>query len=684
LVACTVAAAQPPAEVEQDSLLTPRDSLLSFQDSLPLLQDSLLSVDTAALMPGDTALLANQPVKKKERRLELPKAVDDDEMQTDTTRKSRILRYRVNHTTNEVQRVGLDTSLFYFRTDYPFFRDDVGAMFLGTLGSPVMPYSYTKRAGKSDFLFMQPYEAYFFSPDNISFYNTTTPYTLLYYDWAGSKSQMEDQLRVLHAQNITHNLTYGIMYNGMGTKGIYPRQRVDNRSVSFNASYLGKFYKASLGYIFNEVEAQENGGITDDKMITDTTVDVQLHLVNLQTGKNHLRNHTYFLTHSVDIPMIYIGNDSVINNILIGRIGHSLEYSTFSKIYTDNDEAFYSNRYLGRATRDSLGMSILNNRLFVQFRPLRAYIFESLSAGLGYKSLQTFMFYPAMYFAGTSSEDLNTVYAYASMSAWYKKYFRWNASAQTNMAGYQSGDFELKGDMTLSIYPVKDGLHLKLGALLAGRTQDVFIGSYFTNHYSWSNSFDQSQELRLEAALLIPTLRCEVGASQSILNNFVYFGSNAIPQQYAEALSISALTLNQKLDFRGINIHHRILMQVSSNKDVVSVPLLAVSATYYYERDLVKNVLRMQLGVDWQYNTRFNGYEYNPSVGMFHTSSVQLGGYLWADAFVAFRWKRATPFIKWEHAIQGLIEGNTSYFSAVHYPRNERVFKFGVSWKFFD
>jgi hypothetical protein len=692
------AAAQPPqaaatAEVSPDSLpasgdslLIPRDSLTSLQDTLPLLRDSVSVADSAALALADTALAANQPLKKRERRLELPKMVDDADVRIDSSRKSRILRYAVSHTTNEVQRIGLDTSLFYFRTDYPFFRDDVGTIFLGTLGSPVMPYSYAKRAGRSEFLFMQPYEAYFFSPDNISFYNTTTPYTVLYYDWAGSKSQMEDQLRVLHAQSITHDLSFGIAYNGMGTKGIYPRQRVENRSFSLSASYLGRYYKANLGYIFNEVEAQENGGITDDRMITDTVIESQFHLVNLQTGKNHLRNATFFLTHSVDIPMVHIGNDSVVNNILIGRIGHSLEYSTFSKIYSDNseEEEFYPNRYFGNVTRDSLGLKNFENRLFAQLRPLRAYIFESLSVGVGYKNMQTFMFYPAMYFSGTSSENMSTVYAYASMSAWYKKYFRWNAHAQTNLAGYQRGAFELKGDMTLSVYPIRDGLHLNLSALLAGREQDVFVGTYFTNHYSWSNSFDQSNELRVEAKLLIPALHGEVGVSQSIQNNLIYFGSDAIPRQYAGALSISALTLNHYLDFKGINLHHRMLMQLSSDESAVSVPLFAVSAAYYYECDLVKNVLRMQLGVDWQYCTLFNGYEYNPSIGMFHTSSVQQGGYLWVDPFVAFRWKRATPFIKWEHALQGMIEGNTAYFAAVHYPRNERVFKFGLSWKFFD
>ena len=666
-----------------DSVPISRDSVPLSPDSMALSRDSVVLADTAALFPADTSLSAGQPAKKRERRLELTK-MTDEEVQVDTTRKSRILRYVVNHATNEVQRLELDTSVSYYRTDYPFFHGSAGAIFLGTLGSPTMPYSFARREGKSEFLFMQPYEAYFLTPGNISFYNTTTPYTLLYYDWAGSKSEMEDQLRVLHAQSITHDLSFELMYNGMGTKGTYPRQRIDNRSFSVGASYMGAIYKANLGYIFNEAEAQESGGITDDRMITDTIIDPKFHLVNLQTAKKHLRTHTFFLTHSLDIPMVYIGNDSVISNILIGRIGHSLEHSTFSKIYSDNSEEYYDNRFLGNVTRDSLGMRSFENRLFVQLRPLRAYIFESLSAGLGYKSMQTFMFYPSMYLKGTSGEDFSTLYAYASMSAWYKKYFRWNAYAQTNIAGYQRSAFELKGDMTLSIYPIKEGLHLQLGALLAGREPDVFTSRYFTNHYSWDNSFDQNNELRVEAKLRVPAVGCEAGVSQSIHNNFVYFGSDALPHQYADALSVSALSLNQSLDFKGLNIHHRLLMQLSSNEQVVSVPLLAVSATYYYERVLVKNVLSAQLGVDMQYCTPFNGYEYNPSVGMFHTSPVKQGGYLWADAFLAFRWKKTTPFIKWEHATQGLMEGNTSYFSAVHYPRNERVFKFGLSWKFFD
>jgi len=657
-----------------------------------LLPDTAPPVDTALFSFGDTAQLVNV-VTKKERKWELPRG--SGVTVTDTVNKSRLFIYNINHATNDVELQPLDTNIFIYRTDYPFFRKDVGAIFLGNLSSPVVYYDYFKRKNDYDFIFQQPYDTYFFSPNGATFYNTTTPYTLLYYDWAGSKSQMEDQLRVLHAQSVMNKLSFVLEYNTMGTKGQYQRQHIKNRAFNFGLSYIGKYYKATAGFIFNDVEGQESGGIRVDSLITDTVVDPQMHLARLQGAKNVLKNTRYYLTHSVDIPLIYFGNDSVINNVLMARFGHSLEYSTYSKVYSDqSDTSYYTNTYFSKnATRDSLGLRNFENRLFFQVRPLRAYIFESLTAGLGYKSLQSHMFDPAMYLKGTSSESDHTTYAYAMMSAWYKQYFRWNAFAQVNLSGYKSGDTKLGGDMTLSVYPIEQGVHLKVRAQLSGTSPDMFIQNYSTNHYKWENNFKRGTELRLEGKLSIPSLRIEVGMSQSVHHNFIYFagdtvankyGDNVLPKQYSDALSITAFTANHDFEAANFHFNHRLLFQVSSEPKVISLPMFAASGSYYYECDLVKRVLRMQLGVDVQYATQFNGYGYNPSIGMFYNSQKQQGGHLWADAFIAFRWKTATPFFKYEHVTQGLIEGNTAYFSAVHYPRNARVFKMGLSWKFFD
>ncbi|MDR2937953.1 MAG: putative porin, partial [Prevotellaceae bacterium] len=524
----------------------------NFAENMPLL-DSAQAVDTALISLSDSAQMLTV-VKKKERRLELPKTVETTEV--DTSGASRVFRYTINHATNDVVLQEVDTSLFYYRTDYPFFRNDVGAIYLGNFGSPVLYYDFFKRKNDYDFIFQQPYEPYFFTPSNVSFYNTTTPYTILYYGWSGSKSQMEDQLRILHAQNIFNKFSFSLEYNNLGTKGQYARQHIKSRSFNLGLSYLGKYYKANLGYIFNDVEAQENGGIVDDKMILDTLVEPQMQQVRLQDAKNALNNSRIYLTHSLDLPLIYFGNDSVINNILMARFGHSLELSTYGKLYTDRaDTVFYENNYLSKtATRDSLGLKNFDNKVFVQLRPLRAYIFESLAAGVGYKSMNTFMFDPGMYLTGATSRSKYTTYAYASMSAWYKQYFKWSAFAETNLNGYKSGDFKLGGDMTLSVYPIKGGVHLKAGVALTGNSPDFFIENYSTNHYRWTNNFGRDEELRLEAKLSIPSWRCEVGVSQSVHSNFIYFagqekngkfGSDVFPVQHGEPLSITALTVNQ-------------------------------------------------------------------------------------------------------------------------------------------
>ena len=684
MVASGVALAQLDDELQPDLYLPDAELNAVLPDSAP-------PADTALMALGDTAQLVNA-VTKKSRRLELPRSTEATVV--DTVNKSRVLLYTVNHATNDAELKPLDTSIFLYRTDYPFFRKDVGAIFLGYLASPVVYYDYFKRQSGGDFIFQQPYEPYFFSPSNATFYNTTTPYTLLYYDWAGSKSQMEDQLRVLHAQNVANNFGFVLEYNTLGTKGQYQRQHVKSRAFHFGLSYMGRYYKASAGYIFNDVEGQESGGIVDDKMITDTLIDAQMHLVRLQGAKNVLKNSRSYFTHSVDVPLIYFGNDSVINNILMARFGHSLEYSTYSKIYSDQSDAdYYTNNFLSSsATRDSLGLRNFENRLFFQLRPLRAYIFESLTAGVGYKSMEKYMFEPAMYLRGTSSGALHTTYAYAMMSAWYKQYFKWNAFGEVNLSGYKGGDTKLGGNMTLSVYPIKQGIHLSVGAVLTASSPDMFIQNYAANHYKWENNFDRDVELRLEAKLAVPELRSEVGVSQSVHSNFIYFageptgkyGDNVFPKQYSDALSITSATVNQNFEAAGFHFNHRLLFQVSTNQEVISLPAAALSASYYYECDLVKKVLHMQLGVDVQYATRFNGYGYNPAVGMFYTAQGQQGGYLWTDAFIAFRWKSATPFFKYEHAGQGLIEGNTAYFSAMHYPRNARVLKMGLSWKFLD
>ena len=97
-----------------------------------------------------------------------------------------------------------------------------------------------------------------------------------------------------------------------------------------------------------------------------------------------------------------------------------------------------------------------------------------------------------------------------------------------------------------------------------------------------------------------------------------------------------------------------------------------------------KGVLRLQLGLDGRYNTKYYAFGYNPAVGQFYNQrEKELGNYPFVDFFVAAKWKRMRIFAKLQHLNEGLFGGRDS-FTVLHYPLNKRVLKVGFSWSFYD
>ena len=95
-------------------------------------------------------------------------------------------------------------------------------------------------------------------------------------------------------------------------------------------------------------------------------------------------------------------------------------------------------------------------------------------------------------------------------------------------------------------------------------------------------------------------------------------------------------------------------------------------------------MLRAKVGLDARWNTPYKAFGYNPAVVQFYTQTWNnYGGYPWIDAFAVLKWKRMRIFTKFEHVSQDLL-GRRDYFMVAHYPLNKRIFKFGVSWSWYD
>ncbi|NJK87075.1 MAG: putative porin [Bacteroidales bacterium] len=89
------------------------------------------------------------------------------------------------------------------------------------------------------------------------------------------------------------------------------------------------------------------------------------------------------------------------------------------------------------------------------------------------------------------------------------------------------------------------------------------------------------------------------------------------------------------------------------------------------------------LGFDMYYNTKFHAPAYLPHIGsFFNQREKEIGNYPYVDIFLNVKLKRALFFFKFEHVNSGLFDRN--FFSALHYPRGQRMFKLGIAWNFYD
>lgn len=215
----------------------------------------------------------------------------------------RIISWTTGTRVNEYRHADMDTTFNDWYTEYPFYKEDIDAVYLGTVGSAVQNVNFFKRREFDIFKAYAPYITYSHTPENMPFFNTKSPYTELAY-WGtifAFKDKEETNVRFMHTQNITPEWNLAVLFQGWKAAGILEKEATANNSLEITTNYLGKRYVMNAGFIHHNINREENGGIQDSYMVRDTTVDAKTIAVNLQNARNKLSRNTFFINHSYDI-----------------------------------------------------------------------------------------------------------------------------------------------------------------------------------------------------------------------------------------------------------------------------------------------------------------------------------------------------------------------------------------------
>lgn len=684
--------------IKIDSLKAAGEDSLALQlsDSLYFPQESASQFPTVKLTKKELKRLARDSIfTYKDSVIRSKPRVLETYLFADSTKNQRMFLWKTDGYFNKPELLTPDTTYNDTFHELPYQKNDVGAIYLGVAGSAMEYYNYFKRDKSGIFPFFTPYKEYTYTMETMPFYNVKSPYTELAY-WGtlfANKQKEETNIKFLHTQNFTPSFNFNILYKRDGGNGILENEKTDNRTFAITGNYLGKRYVAQGGYIFSRVKRNENGGVADLSMVLDTIIDARTIPVALTNASTQIKRNTVFITHSYGIPFRFGKKDTLgYGEGSMAYIGHTGEFSTYTKSYRDNiglqdsiGRALYNNAFYinPTTTADSARVMNLENRVFLRIQPwAKEAVVSKVDAGVGYQYMSIYKFDPSYFLQGNKNTSEYNLYLYFGASGQVKKYFAWEGFGSYHLAGYNQNDFSIGGQMKFSAYPVKQGIHLTGKINISQERPNYYFNHYYSNHYIWENNFDKITETKIEARLDIPDYQLELFFGYSLLKNNIYLDTLGIVQQNTDAMSV--MTAYLKKDFRAWKFHfdHKILFQLSSNQNVLPLPKLSLNLRYYLQVPLVKNVLTAQLGVDATFNTKYYAPAYSPALGLFYNQhSEQIGDNPYLDVFINLQWKRASIFVKYVNAAQNWP--TSDYFSANRYLRPQTALKFGVHWPFY-
>ncbi len=724
-----------------DSLIWPKLDSIYYADSVILAKLEFeawyASLDKAARKAYDF----EQKMKRRQHQVDSALNVKDSLMAIrDSIRESkprvletyvlpdslhykRIVSWTKDPLFNDAEIRQVDTSYNYWFYDYPIYRKDVGASYLGIIGSPSQTFDFFKRKSVEGISFYQPLEVYSYSPSTLPMYNTKTPYTELAY-WgtlfANAESE-ESEVHILTSQNLFPSLNMTLGYDRVGANGMLKNEDVDNRTVQMAVNYIGKRYAAHAGYIYNKMSKSENGGVVDNFWIRDTTVGAREIDVHLANADNLVKKNTVFLDQTYRIPFSFIKDmmnrrdtlsvaadslgsadteayEGIGDDVTTAFIGHNSEYSVVRKVYKDVIEEsdrtgrdFYNNRfYLNpTTTMDSLRVMKLENKVFLKLQPWSPdAIVSNLNVGLGNRIMNYYMFSPDGYLSKGGNNVWNSTYLYGGVGGQYRKFVDWSASGYYTFLGDEINDTGLNADASFSFFPFRR--HKDSPVTVSAHFETVldepefYQQHYYSNHYIWDNDFGKISTSKIEGKVSVPHWNLALEGGYSLLNNNIYYDTLGIVRQNTKPMSVAKVSLKKDFRFGMFHLDNTALFQVSSNKEVLPLPTLALNLRWYAQMDVVKKVMQLQVGVNGTYTTKWYAPAYSPALGLFHNQNKEeYGNGPYFDIFANIQWKRACVFVKYINAGMGWPMDSADYFSAHGYIRPQRAVKFGIFWPFY-
>lgn len=573
---------------------------------------------------------------------------------------------------------------------------------------------YFDRAPVSDFMFRDAISHWVPDEDKIRYYNTRIPMTLLGYSFGGGKENGQDDLSVVFSGNANKRLQIGAMLDYIYSKGMYANQAAKNFTWGLSGSYIGERFEAQVyGYHF-ALTALENGGITDDLYITDpaevqggqNSVQAKQIPTRLNAAQNRIQGSEIYFNGRYKIGFYedeQINDTTVVEHLVpVTSIIYTLKYRDGRRRFKNNNATenleFWDNTYFNPtltndlqsywSLRNTVGISLLEG--------FNKYAKAGLAAYATYEvrkyKMETAMADPEQLATGdaqllTPLPDIdlpdggsqNLMWIGAQLTKQHGRILNYDITGELGLVGEAAGEIKVDGGITTRIPLFGDTVNIAAKGKFTNLSAPWLMKHYISNHFVWDNDFSKTRTFRAGGEIYIPWTLTRFSAGVENIQNALYFDDQALPRQFGGSVQIFSATLRQDIHAGCFHWENRITYQTSSDKDVIPLPQLAVNSNMYVTFRIA--TLRVQLGLDCDYFTRYKPVSFQPATMQFYNADGPwIGNYPFMNFYINCRLSKTRFYLMMSHVNQGLTGDN--YFSMPHYPMNPRRFQLGLSIDF--
>ncbi len=380
---------------------------------------------------------------------------------------------------------------------------------------------------------------------------------------------------------------------------------------------------------------------------------------------------------------------------------HTLELNNYRRIYEayETPDNYYLNDY--RVAEKLVGDSIYDK---TNHWSLRNTFAISLLEGFNKwakAGLKVFGTHELRHFTLPDSTAMrswneNAVSVGAQLVKTQGKTLHYNVTGEFGVVGVNAGEIHVDGGVDVNFPLFKDTVTLAASGFYHHEKPSFYYRHYQSRHAWWDNDdLSMVDHFRAQGVLSYQKTRTTLRVAFDEIRNYTYFATsynttddgrfaNAVGvSQAGSPISVFTADLKQDLTFGPLNWESVVTVQKSTDEDALPLPLVNVY-TNLYLKFKIAHVLKCDFGADVRYFTKYKAPDYVPSLGQYAVQAgerkTEIGNYPLINVYANFHLKHTRFFVMMSH----INDGSGNYFFTPHYPLNGRVFRFGVSWNFFN